>query len=147
MSDASKDADPGNPYDSPQADTSQVDAKPGDGPDKDERQMAMFAHMSAIAASLVTGFALGFIGPLVIWIIKKDESEFVADQAKEALNFQLTLLIVVVLCWVGAIASCGILFFLPGLPFVLQLIFGIIGGMKANEGEWYRYPFNIRMVT
>lgn len=142
MSDATKDPDPGNPYESPKADTESTG-----GPDKDERQFAMFAHMSAIAASLVTGFALGFIGPLVIWMVKKDESEFVADQAKEALNFQLTLLIVVVLCWAGVIASCGILFFLPGLPFVLQLIFGIIGGMKANEGERYRYPINIRMVT
>lgn len=143
MSDAPQDPG-GGPYESPQAD---AEVKGDGAPDKDERQMAMFAHLSAIAASLITGFILGFLGPLIIWIIKKDDSEFVADQAKEALNFQLTLLILVVLCWGGAIFSCGLLFFLPGLPFVLQLIFGIIAGMKANEGERYRYPINIRMIT
>ena len=145
MSDAKPDPH-GNPYESPQTDPGKSSAT-GGPPNKDERQMAMFAHMSAIAASLMTGFMLGFLGPLIFWMIKKDESPFVADQAKEALNFQLTLLIFVVLCWGGVFLTCGLLFFLPALPFLLQLIFGIIGGMKANEGEYYRYPFNIRMVT
>jgi uncharacterized Tic20 family protein len=109
--------------------------------------MAMLAHLSGILASLVSGTFAGFAGPLIIWIIKKDESPFVADQAKEALNFQLTLMILVLLCWAGLILTCGLLFFLPIIPFVLQLIFGVIAGMKANEGEYYRYPVNIRFVS
>ena len=131
-----------SPYESPKA-----DMDPAGGPTKEERQFALLAHLSGIAASLLTGTFAGFAGPLIVWIIKKDESAFVADQAKEALNFQLTLIIVILVCWAVTIASCGILFFLPLIPFVLQLIFGLIGGMKANEGELYRYPFNIRMVN
>jgi uncharacterized Tic20 family protein len=125
-----------------------LEPKPGGGPDdKEARQMAMLAHLSGILASLVSGTFAGFVGPLIIWIVKKDDSPFVADQAKEALNFQLTLMILVLVCWAVAIGTCGILFFLPIIPFVLQLIFGIIAGMKANEGEYYRYPINIRFVS
>jgi uncharacterized Tic20 family protein len=137
------DANP-DPYDPPIRED-----KPtrGGSDEKDARQMAMLAHLSGILASLISGTLAGFAGPLIIWIIKKDESPFVADQAKEALNFQLTLLIMVVVCWAIAIGTCGILFFLPLIPFVLQLVFGVIGGMKANEGEYYRYPINIRFVS
>lgn len=109
--------------------------------------MAMLAHLSGILASLISGTFAGFVGPLIIWIVKKDDSPFVADQAKEALNFQLTLMILVIFAWIGVVVSFGCLFFLPIFPFVLQLIFGIIAGMKANEGEYYRYPINIRFVS
>ncbi|MFW6456742.1 MAG: DUF4870 domain-containing protein [Planctomycetota bacterium] len=103
---------------------------------KDERTMAMLAHLLGIVA--------GFLGPLIIWMIKKDESEFVDDQGKEALNFQLTLLI-------GYAASVVLSFLCIGVlvgpaVWIVGLIFSIMGATTANKGESYRYPFNIRMI-
>lgn len=106
--------------------------------------MAMLAHL--------LGAFMGFVGPLIIWLTKKDESAFVDDQGKEALNFQLTLLIAYfatgALYVVIAFITCGIGSFLP-IPLIVtvfQMVFGIMGAMKANEGEYYRYPFNIRLI-
>ncbi len=110
----------------------------------DARTMAMLAHL--------LGALLGFLGPLVIWLVKKDASPFVDDQGKEALNFQLTLLICyvasVVLYVVVSFVTCGIGGFVPFplIVTVFQLVFGIIGAVKASNGEYYRYPFNIRVV-
>ncbi len=112
--------------------------QPGSGgpDDKEARQMAMLAHL--------LGALLGFIGPLIIWIIKKDTSPFVDDQGKEALNFQLTMLIGYVLSGVLVYVCIGV--FTAMAIWLMSLIFGIIGGMKANEGQYYRYPITIRMI-
>lgn len=142
MSDA-----PQQPGDIPEMSKPVGEVKDGGPNDKDARQMAMLAHLSGLLASLITGTLAGFAGPLIIWMIKKDESEFVADQAKEALNFQLTLLIIYLVCYAITIVTCGFGVPLIGVPFILQIIFAIVSAMKANEGEYYRYPFNIRMVT
>ncbi len=90
------------------------------------------------------GIFTGFLGPLIIWLIKKDQSNFVDDQGKEALNFQLTLLIADVIAW----ASCFIFLgaFLVPAVMIVRVIFGIMGTMAANKGENYRYPFAIRMI-
>ena len=109
----------------------------GGGPDdKEARQMAMLAHL--------LGALFGFIGPLIIWLVKKDSSPFVDDQAKEALNFQLSMLIGYVVS--GALAYVCIGFFTAIAIWLMSLIFGIIGGMKASEGQYYRYPITIRMI-
>ena len=113
---------------------------------KDACTWAMIAHLSAIIASPLTGLLGGFVGPLVIWLVKKNEFAFVDDQAKEALNFQLTLLLAYAIAYVITTVSCFLLFFVLLIPFVLQIIFGIIGAIKANEGQFYRYPLNIRMI-
>jgi uncharacterized Tic20 family protein len=79
--------------------------------------------------------------PLIIWLIKKDESAFLNDQGKEVLNFQICIIIVTLLL----IATCiGIAFM--WLPSLVALILGIVGGVKANEGVAYRYPFNFRII-
>jgi uncharacterized protein len=84
------------------------------------------------------------LGPLIIWQIKKAEMPFVDDQGKEALNFQITVFLAVILCIVLMVVFIGILL----LPIVgiAALIFTIIGGLKANAGETYRYPFAIRLI-
>ncbi len=91
--------------------------------------------------------------PLAIWLAKKDDSDFVDDQGKEALNFQLTLLIAYVatsvLYVVLATVTCGLGAFLP-IPLVVtvvQFVFGIMGAIEASKGVYYRYPINIRMVN
>ena len=108
----------------------------GPEPDKDSRTMAMLCHLLAIFT--------GFIGPLVIWLIKKDQSPFVNDQGKESLNFQITMLIAHL---IGAATWCifiGILV-TPAL-IIVNLIFCIMGTMAANDGKAYRYPFALRLI-
>jgi uncharacterized Tic20 family protein len=124
-----------NPY----GDTSSVPPAGGAIETNSEaRNMAMLAHL--------LGALLGFLGPLIIWLMKKDESPFVDDQGKEALNFQLTLLIFHVVGWFLAGITCMILIPIPMVVLVLQLVFGIIGATTANKGEYYRYPLTIRMI-
>lgn len=107
----------------------------------DERTMGMLAH--------ILGGVTNFLGPLIIWLIKKDESPFVDDQGKEALNFQITIaigyVVMMVLSFVplvGCIASL----LMMGL-WVVGLIFGVLGGLEANKGNVYRYPFALRLIN
>lgn len=123
-------------------------------PSSEERQWAMFAHLSAILGGLVTG-ALGggwgcFIGPLIIWLVKKDTMPFVGDQAKEALNFNITVAIAFVVLMVVTVMTLGIGLILT-IPLwiiigIFWLVFTIIAAIKANEGVRYRYPFALRLI-
>jgi uncharacterized Tic20 family protein len=120
----------------------------------DARQWAMFAHLSALLGGIVTaqwGGSVGcFIGPLVIWLAKKDTMPFVADQAKEALNFNITvaivffvlLLLTVLTLGLGAVLSVP-LFIVFGIAW---LVLTILASIKANEGIAYRYPFAVRLI-
>lgn len=112
------------------------------GPDAEQRQWAMFAHLAALAGFIVPFGNL--IGPLVIWQIKKDEMPFVDDQGKESLNFQITVALAAVVCVILFVILIGMLL----LPLVglTALILTVIGALKANEGEAYRYPFVIRLI-
>jgi uncharacterized protein len=107
------------------------------GVSQNSRQLAMFAHLSAILT--------GFLGPLIFYLVKKDEDPFVGDQSREALNFNLTVLIAVFVCIVLSFLVIG-LFILP-IVLIGALVFQIIAGVQANQGELYRYPISIRMVT
>ena len=102
----------------------------------EERTFGMLAHL--------LGIVLGFLGPLIIWLIKKDESSFVNDQGKEALNFQITVFIAMMVCGVLTFVIIGCI--LVPLVAVANIVFIIIGAMAANRGEAYRYPFAIRIV-
>ncbi|HEY2250090.1 MAG TPA: DUF4870 domain-containing protein [Planctomycetaceae bacterium] len=117
-----------------------------------DRQWAMFAHLSALVAIWLGGF--GFLGPLIVWLIKKDEMQFVDDQGKEALNFQLNVFIVgaaisiVVLPVAVLTLGLGLLLLLPvwiGLG-VVDIILSIVAAISVNGGATYRYPFIIRLV-
>ena len=112
-------------------------------PSAEERQWAMFAHLSALFGLVIP---LGsIIGPLVIWLIKKDTMPFVNDQGKEALNFNITVAIAAIVCWILVFVLIGFLL----LPAVLiaWLVFVIIATIKSNEGTTYRYPFTLRLVN
>jgi uncharacterized Tic20 family protein len=101
----------------------------------DARQQAALAHYLGV---------IGFIGPLIIYMTSADKDPFVKDQATEALNFHLTVLIGWVVCSVLACVVIG-LFLMPVL-WIAEIVLSVMGGMAASRGEWYRYPFNIRMV-
>jgi len=104
----------------------------------DQRTMALVAH--------ILGIFTWFIGPLIIWVINKDDStkSFVTDQAKEALNFQITITIAMLISFVLMIVIIGGL--LAPLVGILNLVFCIIAAVKANNGEAYRYPFTLRLI-
>jgi len=104
----------------------------------DQRTMALVAH--------ILGIFTWFIGPLIIWMINKDDSSksFVTDQAKEALNFQITITIAMLINFVLMIVIIGGL--LAPLVGILNLVFCIIAAVKANNGEAYRYPFTLRLI-
>jgi uncharacterized Tic20 family protein len=103
---------------------------------KDDRNMAMLCHLLAIFT--------GFLGPLIIWLIKKEDAPYVDDQGKEALNFQLTVLIAMVASGVLSILCIGIV--LAIVVWVVDIIFCIMASIKASRGEAYRYPVSIRFI-
>ena len=113
----------------------------------------MFAHLSALLGAFVTGWIGGwgwFLGPLIIWLVKKDTMPFVNDQAKEALNFNITIAIVFVILTILGFVTLGVGFFIA-LPLmiiigIVALVFIIIAAIKANEGVAYRYPFALRLI-
>ncbi len=108
------------------------------GPSDDDLNMAMLAHLLAIV--------LGFLGPLVIWLMNKDKSDkdFVNDQAKEALNFQITLLIGYAVSFVLSFIVIGV--FLMLILMLVSLVLSILAGLAAKKGEAYRYPFAVRLI-
>jgi len=119
----------------------------------DQRQWAMFAHLSAIAGAILTSGVGGwgtFLGPLIIWLVKKDTMPFVDDQAKEALNFNITVAIVFAALAVLVVVTIGlgVLIAIPAwfVIGIAWLVFTIIAAIKANDGVAYRYPFTIRLV-
>ena len=137
----------------PSSSYTQPPPPPAGTPSAEERQWAMFAHLSALLGGLVTGWVGGwgwFLGPLIIWLVKKDTMPFVNDQAKEALNFNITITIIFVILAILGFATLGIGFLLIG-PLMLiiglaALVFIIIAAIKSNEGVAYRYPFALRLI-
>lgn len=110
----------------------------GPAPDKDARMMGMLAHLLALA-----GFVIPFgniVGPLVIWLVKREQSPFVDDQGKESLNFQIWVTILSLLC--VPLVFCFGLGLIPLAAILIgSIVLEIMAGVKANEGVAYRYPF------
>ncbi|HEU4399556.1 MAG TPA: DUF4870 domain-containing protein [Actinomycetota bacterium] len=110
--------------------------------DANARQWAMIAHLSALAG-LVIG--LNWLGPLIVYLVKKDEHPFIADQSREALNFNISVFIYIIASAILIIVVIGFLL-LPAVA-IAWLVLTIIAAIRANNGEPYRYPLTIRLVT
>lgn len=109
---------------------------------KEERTWAMAAHFSAFLGHFVP---FGHIlGPLVIWLIKKDQMPFVDDQAKEAMNFQITVTLGFVISGVLVLVFVGV--FLLFVVWLFAIIMTIVAAVKANDGVAYRYPWTLRLI-
>jgi uncharacterized protein len=130
----------------PPSDTSDVPAQ--------ERTWAMAAHLSALLGALISsphggGFAC-FIGPLIIWLVKKDSMPFVNDQAKEALNFNISVAMATLALLLLSFLTFGIGFIIAIPMWVVigvgWLVLTIIAAVKANDGLRYRYPFTLRLI-
>lgn len=104
-------------------------------PTSEEKTMALLSHV----LTLVIG--VGFLAPLIIYLIKKDESSFVSASAKESLNFQITLYIIIIGLFITVI---GI--FLVWIIAIFALVLVIIATIKTSEGKLYRYPFALRLI-
>ena len=112
--------------------------------DKSERNWAVAAHLSGL--SLYLGIPFGnILGPLVVWLIKKGESPYAEQQAKEALNFQISLTLYGVVAVLLAFVFVGFLL-IPAL-FVLQIVLSIMATVRASEGKAYEYPLTLRLIS
>lgn len=109
---------------------------------KDEKTWGMLAHLSMLSGYVIP---LGtFLGPLIIYLVKKDESEFVKKHAIEALNFGISVTIYAIVCIALMLVLIGLLL-LPILA-IGALVLSIVAGMAANDGRSYRYPMTIRFI-
>jgi uncharacterized protein len=116
---------------------------PGDSLSKDERMWGMLSHLSGVLGYMGVPFG-NILGPLVVWLVKKEQYPFVDDQGKESLNFQITVFIAGVICFVLAFAIIGIP--LGIALYIYALVVTIIAAVKANDGETYRYTINLRLI-
>ncbi|MCP3980944.1 MAG: DUF4870 domain-containing protein [bacterium] len=113
------------------------------GTPREARMWASACHLIPLAGLLFNG--IGFVlGPLIIWLIKREDHPFIDEQGKEALNFQITM-------FIAAMISIPLMFVLIGfvlllVVLVVDVVLAIIAAIKANEGESYRYPFAIRLI-
>lgn len=110
---------------------------------KDERLWGMLCHLLAFSGYLIPYFG-NVLGPLIIWMIKKDEMPFVDDQGKESLNFQLTMLIAFTVSFILMFVFIGFVLF--GVLVIFQIVVIIMASIKANDGVKYRYPYTIRFI-
>ena len=102
-----------------------------------DRNIAVLTHLG--------GIFFGLIPALIVWLLKKEDSAFVGDQAREALNFQVTVLLGYVGAWILAWLLVGLVL-LP-LIYVGNLILCIVAAVKVSKGENYQYPFALRLIN
>jgi len=122
-------------------------------PDKDVRRWACFCHLGA----LVGGICLAPIGgvvlvPLIIWVIKRDEHFYIAEQGRESINFQISMLLYALVAktvvhLLEAILIGHLLGFVPYVIYISQLLLSIVGAIRAWDGEKFRYPFAIPFIS
>jgi uncharacterized Tic20 family protein len=118
-------------------------AASGSTPTENERTWGMLAHLSALVG-LVLPLVGIVLGPLALWLMRRDESQFVADQAKEALNFNISVLLGAIACALLMLVFIG--FLLGTALFIFWLVMTLVAAIKASEGHTYRYPFSLRLV-
>ena len=111
---------------------------------KDARMWAMFCHLAGLAGFVVPVVISGIITPLIVWQIKKDEHQFIDEHGKEAVNFQISILLCSVICIPFIFVVIGIVMLVA--VGIFDIVCLLIAGIKANNGEHYRYPICIRFI-
>ncbi|HQS37423.1 MAG: hypothetical protein B7Y16_03890 [Methylotenera sp. 24-45-7] len=106
-------------------------------PSNDEKNIATITHLGGILFS--------FIPALIVFLLKKDDSEFIRVQAREALNFQITLLLAQFVAYVLIFVLVG--FLLLGLIWLFNIVICIIAAISSSKGEHYHYPFTLRLIN
>jgi uncharacterized Tic20 family protein len=110
---------------------------------RDIRQWAMICHLSALSGLLGNG--IGFlVGPLLVWLIKREDHSFIDEQGKEAVNFQITMFIILFISAILCLVLIGFLFLI--VIAIIMIIFPIVAAIRANDGKHYRYPVSFRFI-
>jgi len=124
--------------------------KTGKELNKDARMWAMICHLGGLGGLLPIVPAIGcIIAPLIIWQVKKDEDPFIDEQGKEAVNFQISMLLYALAGSVACAITCIGAFLIPVVVVIVgifDLVFLLIAAVKANDGHHYRYPLTIRFI-
>jgi uncharacterized Tic20 family protein len=111
---------------------------------REARKWAAICH--AVALVGLMGNGIGFVlGPLLVWLIKKEDHPFIDEQGKEALNFQITMMLAVVVSLLLILVLIGV--FLLAVVGIMMVVLPIVAAVKANNGEHYHYPFTFRFVS
>ena len=106
-------------------------------PSNDDKNIATISHLG--------GTVFSFIPALIVWILKKDDSEYIAEQAKEALNFQITVLLAQFIAGILALILIGFLFMF--IIWIFNIVLCVIAAISTSKGESYRYPFALRLIN
>ena len=106
-------------------------------PSNDDRNIATVTHLG--------GTVFSFIPALIVWVLKKDDSEYISNQAKEALNFQITVLVAQFIAGVLALVLIGFVFM--GIIWLANIVLCIIAAISTSKGETYRYPLTLRLIN
>ena len=110
---------------------------------QEEKTWGMLAHLTSLSGLIIPFGSL--LGPLVVWLVKKDTMPFVADQGKEALNFNITVAIAAIVSGILTLVLIG--FLLLAVVAVGWLVLTILATIGANKGVAYRYPFTLRLIN
>ena len=108
------------------------------------RTWCVFCHLSALAGFVIPG-AGHILGPLIVWLVKRGDSAEIDAHGKEALNFQISMLIYNVVAGILCLIVIG--FALLAILHVLNVVFVIIAALRASEGQMYRYPLTLRLIN
>lgn len=108
-----------------------------------EKTWAMLCHLTALSGYIGVPFG-NILGPLIIWLIKKDEMPVIDTQGKESLNFQISITIYALVSGLLCVILIG--FLLLAILIIAQIVLTIIASLKANNGEFYHYPLTIRFI-
>jgi uncharacterized protein len=106
-------------------------------PSNDDKNIATITHLG--------GTIFSFIPSLLVWVLKKDDSAYIAEQAKEALNFQITMLLAQFIAGFLVVILVG--FLLMAIIWLVNIVFCIVAAISTSRGETYRYPFSLRLIN
>ena len=114
------------------------------GPSRSQRQWAMGCHLIGLCGVIVPVPAAGLIATLVLWLLKREDGSFIDAHGKEALNFQISLVIYFAICIFLSMVAIGVFLLIPLALFAFISI--IVAGVKASEGSEFSYPACIRFI-
>lgn len=106
-------------------------------PSNDDKNIATITHLA--------GTIFSFVPSLIVWVLKKDDSEYIASQAKEALNFQISVMLAQFIAWFLAWILIGFVFM--AIIWLANVVLCIIAAIATSKGETYRYPFTLRLIN
>jgi len=106
-------------------------------PSNDDKNIATITHLA--------GTIFSFVPSLIVWLLKKNDSEYIASQAKEALNFQITVLLALFIAQILMVVLIGFAFF--AIIWLANIVLCIIAAIATSKGETYRYPFTLRLIN